>query len=669
MNEKLNWGIIGPGSIAHAFAHGLRTSETGRLLAVASRSQGNADKFADEFGAAHRHASYEAILSDKDVQAVYIATPHPFHAEWAIRAARAGKHVLVEKPAGINHVQLTAMIEAAIENGVFLMEAFMYRCHPQTARLVELIRDKAIGEVRIIESAFSFNADPDERSRLLANELAGGAILDIGCYPLSVSRLIAGAAAGKDFAEPIEVKGTAHLGQTGVDEWAVAALRFPGGLLAHAAAAVGVHQDYTLRIYGSEGRIIVPSAWTLNRVEPEQGKIVLYRNGDSAPREIIIPARATSYAYEADVVGKAVWAGLKQAPAPAMSWEDSLGNLRAMDRWRESIGLTYEMEKPVAYPKVTVGGSPLSVAASHNMKYGRIDGLDKPVSRLVIGTDNQRTFAQAAIMFDDYFERGGNTFDTAYVYDNGDRLLGQWIKHRGVRQQAVIIAKGAHTPHCDPKSLSRQLIESLERMETDYADIYLMHRDNPQVPVGEFIDVLNEHVRAGRIKLFGGSNWTLARVDEANTYARKRNRQPFSVLSNNFSLARMIDGPWAGCISTSDPDSRVWLTSRQLPLLAWSSQARGFFVDGRADPDKLDDKDLVRCWYSPDNFQRLERARELAKKKKVLPINIALAYVLCQPFPTYALIGPRLLSETRTTLAGLDVELTGEEMKWVNLEI
>ncbi len=231
----------------------------------------------------------------------------------------------------------------------------------------------------------------------------------------------------------------------------------------------------------------------------------------------------------------------------------------------------------------------------------------------------------------------------------------------------VILDKGAHTPHCNPEALSSQLLTSLERLQVDYVDIYMMHRDNPDIPVGEFITVLNEHKNAGRLRVFGASNWSIERVSEANVWAAEHNMAGFSAMSNNFSLARMVDPVWAGCISASDEQSRAWLTGRQMPLLPWSSQARGFFT-GRAHPDDLSDPELVRCWYSPDNFRRLERANELARRRGVLPITIALAYVLCQPFPTFPLIGPRLLSETRTSFPGLTVELTPEELRWLNLE-
>ena len=142
----------------------------------------------------------------------------------------------------------------------------------------------------------------------------------------------------------------------------------------------------------------------------------------------------------------------------------------------------------------------------------------------------------------------------------------------------------------------------------------------------------------------------------------------FSAVSNNFSLARMVDPVWTGCVQASDAASRAWFTKNQLALIPWSSQARGFFTE-RGNPANRSDAEMVRCWMSQDNFTRRERAIELAKKKGVLPINIALAYVLCQPFPTFPLIGPRALSETRTSLPGLEISLTADEMKWLNLEI
>ena len=147
----------------------------------------------------------------------------------------------------------------------------------------------------------------------------------------------------------------------------------------------------------------------------------------------------------------------------------------------------------------------------------------------------------------------------------------------------------------------------------------------------------------------------------------KHNLTGFTVISNNFSLAEMVAPVWAGCVHVSDAASRAWLTQHQIANFAWSSQARGFFA-GNAHPDTKSDAELVRCWYSPDNFRRLERVKELAAKHGVLPINIAAAYVLCQPFPSFALIGPHTLHEITTSLPALDITLTPDEMAWLNLE-
>ena len=663
MAEKLKWGILAPGGIAKAFARGVAHSKTGRVVAVGSRSKEKADAFADEFDIPRRHGSYEALLADPEVQAVYIATPHPMHAEWAVKAAEAGKHILCEKPIGLNHAEAMAMVEAARRHDVFLMEAFMYRCHPQTARLVDLVRSGAVGEVRVIKATFSFHAGFNAQGRLFKNALGGGGILDVGCYPVSASRLIAGAARGKPFLDPTEVKGCGHLGETGVDEWAVASLKFEGDILAQVATGVALNQANTIEVYGTEGHIVVPWPWIPAR-EGGAVKILVHKNGAEKPEEIVIETETWLYGLEADTVAANLEA--RQAPSPAMSWDDTLGNMRTLDRWRESIGLVYEAEKPGAVP--TVHRRPLKVCAGHRMTYGRIAHLDKDVSRLVMGVDNQTRMPHTAVLFDDWFEQGGNAFDTSVIYGGGlcEKMLGAWVASRGVRREVVILDKGAHTPDCYPHKVTEQLFISLDRLGTDFLDIYMMHRDNPDVPVGEFIDVLNEHVRAGRIRAFGGSNWALQRVEAANAYAVQNGLQGFSAVSNNFSLARMVDPVWAGCILASDPESRAWLTKTEMPLMPWSSQARGFFT--RAAPDFRDDAELVRCWYAPDNFKRLERARELARRRGVEPIQIALAYVLCQPFPTFPLVGPRQLSETRSSIGALDVALTPQELQWLNLE-
>ncbi|HEX4203559.1 MAG TPA: aldo/keto reductase [Ktedonobacteraceae bacterium] len=664
MSTTLAWGIIGTGRIAHVFANGIAKSQTGTLLAVGSRTKEAADAFGETWHAARRYGSYEEVLADPDVQAVYIATPHPLHAEWAIKAAEAGKHILCEKPLALNHAEAMAVVEAAHRHDVFLMEAFMYRCHPQTQKLIELIRSGAIGQVKVIQATFSFQTGRNPESRLMNSALGGGGILDVGCYCASLARLVAGAANGKNVEEPTRVVAVGHVGETGVDEYTVASLAFPGGIVAQLFTGVQVNGENVARIFGTEGSILLPSPWT-----PRSGaasSIILQKNGQQETQEITVENDAELYALEADTVAT----HLEVRQAPQMNWEDTLGNMRTLDQWRAAIGVTYDRERPDGpEQQLTVRKRPLSVDPSSSMKYGRIDGVDKPISRLVMGVDNQVNWPHTAVMLDDFFERGGNCFDSAYIYGGGrcEKLLGQWIKNRGIREQVVILDKGAHTPHCNPESLTTQFAESLERLQVDYVDIYMMHRDNPAIPVGEFITVLNEQVNAGCMRVFGASNWSIERVSEANAWAAAHGMRGFSAMSNNFSLARMVDPVWSGCIAASDAQSRAWLTQNQVPLMPWSSQARGFFT-GRAHPDDHSDEELVRCWYSEDNFRRLARVNEMAQRRGVLPINIALAYVLCQPFPTFPLIGPRQLSETRTSFPALTIELTPEELRWLNLE-
>ena len=669
MSTKLAWGILGTGRIAHTFARGLATSQTGRLVAVGSRTLEAANRFGDEFAVPRRYASYEALLADPEVEAVYISLPNHLHALWTIRCAEAGKHVLCEKPLATNYAEAMVAVEAARRHDVFLMEAFMYRCHPQTAQIVELLRSRAIGDVRVIQAHFSFNmkgARPENIRQ--QNAAAGGGIMDVGCYTASLARLVAGAALGQDFADPIEVKPVGHIGASSqVDEWSTAALRFPGDIVANLTCGIQVSVDPALRIWGSEGHIVVPNPWFPGR-EGTESKILVYRDGQQEPEVVAVDTSRPLYSVEADTVAAHILA--RQAPSPCMTWADSLGNMRTLDQWRKGIGLTFANEQPEALI-LPVAGRPLARRADAVMKYGRVAGVDKPISRIVMGSmvfrEDELPFTCA--MLDDFVERGGNCIDTAYVYRT-EATVGRWLKLRGLREQMVIIAKGAHTPFCNPADLTRQLYETLERLQTDYVDIYFLHRDNPAIPVGEFVECLDEHQRAGRIRAFGGSNWTIARIEEANAYARAHNLSPFAASSPNLALAVWNEPMWKGCVSASDPASRAWYARTRLPLFSWSSQASGFFT-GRFTPADRDNPALaavVRTWFNEGNWLRLERARELARKKGVTSTQIALAYVLCQPLEVFALIGPRSIEETRTSIQALEVSLTSEELRWLNLE-
>jgi predicted dehydrogenase len=396
MAAKLAWGIIGAGHIAEEFADGVNASQTGRLVAIASRERAKAERFGEKYGAAHRHGDYQALLDDPAVEAVYIATPHPMHAEWAIKAAEAGKHLLVEKPIGMNWAEATAMIDAARMHDVFLMEAFMYRCHPQTARVAKLIADGLIGRVGVIVANFGYRGGAEPSRRQLANELGGGGILDVGCYPVSMSRLIAGAAHAKPFEDPINVEGHAHLGETGVDEWAVATLEFSDGLLAQVGCAVRLGMESSVRIQGTDGSLLVRNPWLPSRFD--RNPLIIEHHHDGKQDQIIIEAPHDLYSYEADEVGRHI----ADRQSPAMRWDDTLGNMRTLDRWRKAVGLEYNLEKRENATR-TLTGRPLSIRPDHRMKYGRIAGLDKPISRLVLGCMSNNTMPDTNVMFDAFF--------------------------------------------------------------------------------------------------------------------------------------------------------------------------------------------------------------------------------------------------------------------------
>ena len=549
-SSKIRWGIVGPGNIAKAFAGGVAHSRTGQLVAIGARDPGKAS-YAKDFPGARVVAGYEALIADPEVDAIYIATPHPSHAEWAIKAAEAGKHVLCEKPMGLTAFEADAMIHAARKAGTFLGEAFMYRLHPQTLKLVELVKSGAVGEIRLIRSSFGF-AMPGfmPEHRLYANDLAGGGILDVGGYPVSMARLIAGAASGKPFVEPEKVVGTAHLGKSGVDEWASAVLHFPNDIIAEVSCSISLNQDNVLRILGTKGRIEVADFWFASGKQGGTGEIRIIR--PEGTETVEVTESGWLYAFEIDAAGDAIRTDRQQFAWPGMDWADSLANLRVLDKWRAAAGLQYGIET-AAKRSNTISGRRLAPNGKRIPKR-QIPGFLRPASVLALGFEDFRTFSSGAILLDAFFEAGGNLFDTAFVYGAGytEKLFGEWHRNRGTRDQSVIIGKGAHTPFCTPDAIGKQLAHSLDRLQTDHVDVYFMHRDNLDVPVGEFVDAMDAEVKAGRIRgPFGGSNWTRERMDAAIDYARKNGKRAPGAISNNFSLAEMLSPIWDGCVACS----------------------------------------------------------------------------------------------------------------------
>lgn len=311
------------------------------------------------------------------------------------------------------------------------------------------------------------------------------------------------------------------------------------------------------------------------------------------------------------------------------------------------------------------------------MLYGTVPGIDKRVSRLVLGSlafapERQDLVAE---LLDTFVAAGGTTLDTARVYGRGssEQAIGAWLRERDNRGDMVIVSKGAHhlpdgTRRVTPAAIAEDLTASLESLQIETIDLYLLHRDDPRVPVGPIIECLNEQRAAGRIRAFGGSNWTPRRLDEANAYARAHGLEGFAVSSPNLALAVTNEPMWPECVSVAgDAAALDWYRRSRFPLFAWSSQASGFF-SGRFSPSDSTDPNVARVYYREDNWERLRRARDLAARRGATPTQVALAWVLHQPIPTFALIGPRTVDELRDCLGALAVSLTPEEVSWLNLE-
>lgn len=319
------------------------------------------------------------------------------------------------------------------------------------------------------------------------------------------------------------------------------------------------------------------------------------------------------------------------------------------------------------------------------MRYAEIPGVKKPVARLVqggtmIGSDLDE--AESFALLDQVYELGGNTIDTAHVYSGGnsERMIGRWLQTRGLRDKVVIITKGAgqnqDRRRMTPFDLASDLHDSLARLRTEYIDLYLLHRDDPDVRVEPIVDALNEHLQAGRFHAFGASNWSHERIRAANAYARANGLEPFAASSPQFSLMESLDEPWPLCISiggSTGLPAREWYARTQMPLLIWSPLASGFF-SGRFRRDNLHlfgerewDEVAVRTYASEANFQRLDRASVLAAEKGLSAAQVALAYVMNQPMNVFALIGPHRGENFKASLAASEVQLTSQEMDWLDL--
>lgn len=317
------------------------------------------------------------------------------------------------------------------------------------------------------------------------------------------------------------------------------------------------------------------------------------------------------------------------------------------------------------------------------MRYGSIPGVGDRVSRLVMGSMvfSMERFDLTGDLLDRFVEAGGTTVDTARVYAKGssEKAFGEWLKKRETRDRMIVIGKGAHHDsetferRVNPSAIHEDIQTSLTEMGLDTIDVYILHKDDPDSAVGPIVEALNEEVSSGRIRAFGGSSWTHQRIAAANQYAAAHGLRPFTVSSPNLALAVPNEPMWVGCVSVAgDPEALAWYAETRMPIFAWSSQARGFF-SGRFSPELTegatpDDQNVIRTYYSEENWERYRRAEQLGKEKGHSRSQIALAWVLHQPLDVYALIGPRTVAELEDCLGALEIALRPDELAWLNLQ-
>ncbi|OQA43520.1 MAG: 1,5-anhydro-D-fructose reductase [Chloroflexi bacterium ADurb.Bin325] len=327
MSTPIRWGILSTGRIANLFARGLAELPDAQLVAVGSRTQAAADEFADKYNIPHRHASYEALANDPDVDIIYVATPHSLHCAGTLLCLNAGKAVICEKPFAINAAETREMIATARAKRLFLMEAMWSRFLPSIVRVRELIAEGAIGEVRMVEADFGFRAEINPAGRLFNPELGGGGLLDVGIYVNSLASMILG--------KPERIVSAAHLGETGVDEQAAMVYGYAGGALALLSCAVRTNTLQEATIYGAHGSIRIHSPWWRSE------GLTLQRAGHE-PETLALPMQGNGYNYEAAEAMACLRAG--KLESAVMPLDETLAIMETLDTLREQWGLRYPME-------------------------------------------------------------------------------------------------------------------------------------------------------------------------------------------------------------------------------------------------------------------------------------------------------------------------------------
>jgi predicted dehydrogenase len=326
MGDKTRWGIIGTGKIAGNFAQGLSILQDAELIAVGSRAQQTAEAFGEKFGIPRRYDSYAALASDRDVDVVYVATPHPMHMENSLLCLEAGKGVLCEKPFAMNAAQAERMIELARRKRLFLMEAMWTRFLPAMVKVRQLLVGGAIGEARMVMADFGFRTAWNPEGRLLNPRLGGGGLLDVGIYAVSLSHMVLG--------PPQKVLSQAHIGQTGVDEQAAMIFGYKGGQLALLSCAVRTASPMEAHILGTDGSVRIHSAWWRTRA------FTLKAGGKEELFEL--PFVSTGLNYEAQEVTDCLRQG--RTESAVMPLDETLAIMRTLDQIRSQWGLRYPVE-------------------------------------------------------------------------------------------------------------------------------------------------------------------------------------------------------------------------------------------------------------------------------------------------------------------------------------
>ncbi|MET3130992.1 putative dehydrogenase [Oxalobacteraceae bacterium GrIS 1.11] len=327
MDKVIRWGILGTGQIARALAHALDEVVGAKLVAVASRSSAGAEKFGRDFGVKRCHASYQGLADDPEVDVIYIATPHALHAENALLCLNGGKHVLCEKAFTMNRRQAQEVVALARQKNLFLMEAMWSRFLPAIVETRRIIASGEIGPVRQIQSDFGFVPDVGPQHRLLNRELGGGALLDIGVYPLSLSAFFLG---------PVEsVQAIAELGPTGVDEQTAFSLRHQGGGVSSCVCSIRAHSPTEMTISGALGHIRIQHRFF-------QAQTLTVTAVDGAARTVEFPHIGSGYTHEVVEVMRCLRAGLIESAS--MPHEETLALMGILDTIRAQIGLSYSAD-------------------------------------------------------------------------------------------------------------------------------------------------------------------------------------------------------------------------------------------------------------------------------------------------------------------------------------